>query len=46
VIFVGVISRLTIQFKGRSLFDTLLVLGLVAAGIGLIARSLRPHDRR
>jgi hypothetical protein len=46
IIFVGVISRLSIHFKARSLFDTLLVLGLVAAGIGLIARSLRPHDRR
>jgi hypothetical protein len=44
VIFAGVISRLSISFRGRSLFDTLLVLGLVAAGIGLIARSLRPHE--
>jgi uncharacterized protein len=46
VIFVGVISRLSIHFKSRTLFETLLILGLVMAGIGLIAKSLRSHNSR
>lgn len=43
IIFVGVISRLAVHWRQTSLFDTLLIIGLIAAGIGLIARSLRPH---
>lgn len=42
-IFVGVLAQMHIYFKPTSLFSTLLVLTLMAAGIGLIARSLRPH---
>ena len=43
IIVAGVISRLDIYFHRRSLFETLLMLGLIAAGGGLIARSLRAH---
>ncbi len=43
VILVGVISRLDVYFTRRSLFDTLMMLGLIAGGIGLVARSLRSH---
>jgi hypothetical protein len=43
IIFVGVISRLAVHWRVSSLFDVLLILALIAAGIGLIARSLRPH---
>ena len=43
IIFVGIISRLDIYFHRRSLFETLLMLGFMAAGGGLIARSLKAH---
>ena len=41
IILVGIVSNLSIYFQTTSLFDTLLILGLLAAGIGLVARSLR-----
>ena len=41
IIFAGIISHLQIYFQRTSLFDTLLMLGLLAGGIGLVARSLR-----
>jgi hypothetical protein len=41
IIFVGIISNLNIYFQPTSLFDTLVMLGLLAAGVGLVARSLR-----
>jgi hypothetical protein len=45
IILAGIISRLNIFFRPTSLFDTLLILGMLAAGLGLIARSLRPPGR-
>ncbi len=42
IICAGVISRLTIYFRTISLFDVLIILTLLAGGIGLIARSLKP----
>lgn len=44
IIFVGVISRMTVRWNGTSLYDVLIILVLMAGGIGLIARSLRSHD--
>jgi hypothetical protein len=41
IIFVGIIANLHIYFQPSSLFDTLLILTLIAGGIGLVARSLR-----
>lgn len=41
IILLGIVSNLAIYFRPTSLFDTLIMLGLLAAGIGLIARSLR-----
>ncbi len=41
VIVVGIIANLRVYFGPASLYDTLLVLGLLAGGIGLVARSLR-----
>jgi hypothetical protein len=41
VILLGIISNLTIFFRPTSLFNTLIILALLAAGLGLIARSLR-----
>jgi multisubunit Na+/H+ antiporter MnhF subunit len=42
IIVVGIIANLQIYLQPTSLFDTLLMLGMLAAGIGLVARSLRP----
>lgn len=43
IIFVGVLMNLQIYFQPTSLFNTVLMLILLAGGLGLIARSLRPH---
>lgn len=42
-VVVGVIANMDIYFQRTSLWNTLIMLGLIAAGLGLIARSLRPH---
>lgn len=41
VIFVGILSNLDIYFRPTSLFNTILMLVLLAGGIGLVAKSLR-----
>ncbi len=41
IILVGIIANLQIYFRSTSLFNTLIMLGLLAGGIGLVARSLR-----
>jgi uncharacterized protein len=41
IILLGIITNLTIFFRPTSLFNTLVILALLAGGIGLIARSLR-----
>lgn len=45
IIFVGILTNLDIYFRPTSLFNTILMLVLLAGGIGLVARSLRasPH---
>ena len=43
IILAGIVANLHLYFQPTSLFDTLLMLGLLAAGLGLIARSLRPQ---
>ena len=43
IILIGIIANLQIFFRPTSLFNTLLMLGLLAGGLGLIARSLRAH---
>jgi hypothetical protein len=42
-IVVGVIANMDIYFQRTSLFNTLVMLILIAAGLGLVVRSLRPH---
>jgi len=42
-ILAGVIANLHIYFQPTSLFNTLVMLILLVGGLGLIARSLRPH---
>jgi hypothetical protein len=43
VILAGIITNLDIYFQPTSLFNTIVMLVLLAGGIGLVARSLRPH---
>jgi uncharacterized protein len=45
IIFAGIIANMRIYFRSTSLFDTLMMLGLMAGGIGLVARSLREMPR-
>ncbi len=41
IIFVGILTNLDIYFRPTSLFNTILMLILLAGGIGLVARSLK-----
>lgn len=41
IIVAGILARLDIYFRPTSLFDTMLMLVLLAGGIGLVARSVR-----
>ena len=43
IILAGIIANLHIYFRPTSLFNTLMMLGLLAGGLGLVARSLRGH---
>ena len=43
VIFVGILMNLRIYFEPTSLFHTLIMLTLLAGGLGLVARSLKAH---
>jgi hypothetical protein len=42
IIFLGILMNLRIYFEPTSLFNTLLMLALLAGGLGLVARSLKP----
>lgn len=46
IIFAGIITNMDIYFRETSLFNTVLMLVLLAGGIGLVARSLRSHSGR
>ncbi len=41
IVFLGILMNLRIYFEPTSLFDTLLMLVLLAGGLGLLARSLK-----
>jgi predicted membrane channel-forming protein YqfA (hemolysin III family) len=41
IILAGIITNLEIYFRPTSLFNTLMMLALLAGGIGLVAKSLR-----
>jgi len=43
IILAGVIANLGVYFQPTSLFNTLMMLALLAGGVGLVARSLRAH---
>jgi len=44
MIFLNVISNLVIYFQATSFLRTIIMLCLIAGGIGLIARALRPYS--
>ena len=39
----GLLMNMHIYFRATTLFDALVMFGLIAAGFGLIVKSLRPH---
>ena len=41
IVFAGILTNLEIYFRPTSLFSTIVMLVLLAGGIGLVARSLR-----
>ena len=43
IVFLGILMNLRVFFAPTSLFNTLVMLILLAGGLGLVARSLRPH---
>ena len=43
IILLGILMNLRIYFEPTSLFNTLVMLLLLAGGLGLVARSLRAH---
>ena len=46
IIFTGILMNLQIYFERTSLFNTIVMIVLLAGGIGLILRSLVPHVQR
>jgi hypothetical protein len=45
-ILAGVLMNLDIRFVGTSLMHALIMLAMIAAGLGLIVKGLRPHRSR
>jgi hypothetical protein len=45
-ILAGVLANMHIYFQQTSLFNALVMLILLVGGLGLIARSIRPHHSR
>ena len=43
IIFAGVLLNLNISFQPTDLFTTLWIFGMMAAGVGLVARGVREH---
>jgi uncharacterized protein len=43
IIATGIVTNLDVYFRPTSLFNTLVMLVLLAAGIGIVARALRAH---
>ena len=44
IILAGVLLNLDIYFRPTSLFATIVMFGLIAGGLGLFAKGLRPHS--
>jgi uncharacterized protein len=41
IIAAGILLNLTVYFQPTSLFNTLVMLGMTAAGVGLVLRALK-----
>jgi uncharacterized protein len=46
LILVGIFMNLDVYFRPTSLTNTIFMFGLIAGGVGLFARGLRPHAPR
>ena len=46
LILVGVLMNLDIYFRPTSLWATIVMFGLIAGGLGVFARGLRPHSKK
>jgi len=46
LLLVGILMNLDIYFRPTSLWATILMFGLIAGGLGVFARGLRPHVRK
>jgi len=44
LILIGVLMNMDIYFRPTSLWGTIVMFGLIVAGLGVFARGLRPHD--
>lgn len=42
-ILAGVLMNLDIYFRSTSLMNTLIMLAMIAAGLGLVVKGMRPH---
>lgn len=45
IILAGVLTNMSIYFRPTSLFNTLLILVLLAGGIGLLVKSFSAHEK-
>lgn len=43
VILAGIIANMSIYFQPTSLFNTIMMLALLAGGLGLVAKAVRSH---
>lgn len=43
IIFAAILMNMSIFFRPTSLFNTIMMFGMLAAGLGMIFRSLRAH---
>jgi len=46
LILTGVLMNMDIYFRPTSLMGTIIMFGLIVAGLGVFARGLRPHARK
>lgn len=46
LILAGILMNLDVYFQPTSLWNTILMFGLVAGGVGVFARGLRPHGAK
>ena len=45
-ILAGILINLDIYFQSTTLMNTLIILAMIAAGLGLVVKGLRPHKQK